>query len=82
MARIDIEIEEYLDEVRSKYLFDELKKRKDFKILIEDYYQEMKLAYIIPDFKVSDDVLDFLKIVLNLKKWDTKDKIIEAIKEL
>lgn len=82
MARIDIEIEDYLDEVGTKYLFDEIKKRKDFGDFIKDYINEQTPKYIIPDFKTPDEVLIFIKVVLKLKPWHDKQRIIDEIKEL
>jgi hypothetical protein len=67
MARIDIEIEDYLDEVRTEYLFHEIKKRKDFKDFIKEYIDEEMPKYIIPEFKTSIEILDFIKLVLGLK---------------
>lgn len=82
MARIDVEIEDYLDEVRSEYLFRELKRRKDFSDLIKDYNDELKPKYIIPDFKTSEQLLDFIKVVLKLQKWHDKKRIIQEIESL
>lgn len=82
MARIEVEIEEYLDEVRTEILFRELKKRKDFKDFIESYYDEETPKYIIPAFDTSEQLLDFLKIVLKLQKWHDKERIISEIKSL
>jgi hypothetical protein len=77
MARIDIEIEEYLDEVDTKYLIQELQKRKDlinFRLDI-DLFQ-------IPEFKNSDQLLKYIKKLLGLREWHDKDRIISEIKEL
>lgn len=85
MARIDIEIEDYLDEVRTEYLFHEIKKRKDFKDFkdfIKEYIDEEMPKYIIPEFKTSIEILDFIKLVLGLKKWHDKKRIINEIESL
>jgi hypothetical protein len=82
MARIDIEIEDYLDEVRTEYLFKEIKKRKDFKDFIKEYIDEEMPKYIIPEFKTSIEILDFIKLVLGLKKWHDKKRIINEIESL
>ena len=82
MARIEVEIEEYLDEVRTEILFRELKKRKDFKELIENEMDEVTPKYIIPDFKIPEEVLAFLRLVLRLKPWHDKERIISEIKSL
>lgn len=76
MARIDIEIEDYLDEVDSKYLIQELQKRKDVKIPFDLSYFEL------PQFKNSEQVLSFIKKVLHLREWHDKERIINEIKEL
>jgi hypothetical protein len=85
MARIDIEIEEYLDEVRTEYLVDELLRRKDaIQKLLE--HKELKITnineIIIPEFKTSDDVLNHLKLILRLKSWHDKKRIITEIENL
>jgi len=85
MARIDIEIEYYLDEVRTEYLVNEIVKRKDaVKELLK--HKEIKIANIdeftIPAFKTTDDVLNYIRIVLGLKKWHTKERIISEINNL
>ena len=77
MARIDIEIEEYLDEVDTKYLVQELNKRKDrnnYRIDIDDYD--------IPIFKDSEQLLKYIKRLLGLSKWHDKNRVISEIKEL
>jgi hypothetical protein len=82
MARIDIEIEDYLDEVRTEYLFKELERRKDFPDFIKQYVQETTPKYIIPDFNLPEQVLDFIKITLRLKPWHDKARIIKEIEAL
>jgi uncharacterized phage-like protein YoqJ len=77
MARIDIEIEEYLDEVDTKYLVQELNKRKDrnnYRIDIDDYD--------IPIFKDSEQLLKYIKRLLGLRQWHDKNRVISEIKEL
>jgi len=77
MARIDVEIEDYLDEVDTKYLVQELKKRKDFKIT------ELNLNDIeIPQFKTPELLLYYLKKLLHLREWHDKNRIIKEIQEL
>jgi hypothetical protein len=70
MARIDIEIEDYLDEVATKYLVQELKKRNDFTA------KDLDLTEIeIPKFKNSEQLLKYLKQLLGLRTWhDKKNK--------
>jgi hypothetical protein len=77
MARIDIEIEDYLDEVDTKYLVQELKKRKDFKDFKFDIDQ-----IEIPIFDTSTQLLSFIKKCLGLRQWHDKDRIINEIKSL
>ena len=77
MARIDIEIKEYLDEVDTKYLVQELNKRKDrnnYRIDIDDYD--------IPIFKDSEQLLKYIKRLLGLRQWHDKNRVISEIKEL
>lgn len=77
MARIDIEIEDYLDEVDTKYLVQELNKRKDrgnYKIDIDDYD--------IPVFNNSGQLLNFIKRLLGLRQWHDINRVISEIKEL
>jgi hypothetical protein len=77
MARIDIEIEDYLDEVATKYLVQELKKRADFKPA------DLDLTTIeIPKFKTSEQLLKFIKQLLGLREWHTKERIISEINNL
>jgi hypothetical protein len=77
MARIDIEIEDYLDEVATKYLIQELKKRADFKP------SDIDLTDIeIPKFKTSDQLLKFIKQLLGLREWHDKKRIIKEIEDL
>jgi hypothetical protein len=82
MARIDIEIEEYLDEVRTELLFRVLKKRKDFDILMKDYIDEHTPEYLLPELETGDQVLRFIKIVLRLNPWHDKKRIIQEIESL
>lgn len=77
MARIDVEIEDYLDEVDTKYLVQELKKRKDFKSI------DLDLRDIeIPIFKTPEQLLKFIKLVLGLREWHDKKRIISEIESL
>ena len=77
MARIDVEIEEYLDEVDTKYLVQELKKRKNFKI------SELDLDNMdIPEFKTPELLLAYLKRILHLRQWHDKQRIIQEIEAL
>lgn len=77
MARIDVDIEEYLDEVDTKYLVQELKKRKDwasYKIDLDNIE--------IPKFKDSIQLLKYLKLILGLRTWHDKKRIISEIENL
>jgi hypothetical protein len=77
MARIDIEIEDYLDEVDTKYLVRELNKREGFKIT------EFDLNKIeIPSFKTPELLLSYLKKILHLREWHDKKRIINEIESL
>ena len=85
MARIDIEIEDYLDEVRTEYLVNEIVKRKDAVTEILKH-KEIKIANIdefaIPSFNTSEDVLKYIRLVLSLKPWHDKKRIIQEIEQL
>lgn len=77
MARIDIEIEDYLDEVDTKYLVQELEKRKDYKVT------ELDLRNLdIPQFKTPELLLSYLKRILHLREWHDKKRIIQEIESL
>ena len=83
MALIDIEVEEYLDEVRTVYLFKELKKREDFKDYIKEYITETTPDKIpIPEFYSSDEMLQYIKALLHLRPWHDKNRIIQEITSL
>jgi hypothetical protein len=85
MARIEVEIEDYLDEVDTKYLVRELLKRNDYeKVLIEEN-RKTALSIndiILPEFKTSDQILVYIKRLLGLKPWHDKDRIISEINNL
>jgi len=77
MARIDIEIEDYLDEVATKYLVRELERRKglkDYKINID--------SIEIPEFQTPEKLLSYLKKLLHLREWHDKRRIIVEIEQL
>lgn len=76
MARIDIEIEEYLDEVDTKYLVQELEKRHDLK----DY--KINLDYEIPEFKDGTQLLKYIKKLLGLREFYDIERVISEIREL
>ena len=85
MARIEVEIEDYLDEVDTKYLVRELLQRNDYeKVLIEENRKtELSINDIIlPEFKTSDQILVYIKRLLGLKPWHDKDRIISEINNL
>jgi hypothetical protein len=88
MARIDIEIEDYLDEVTTKYLVRELLTRKDFNEVLKSenskYEKRTELfddpkKFPLPDYKYTDDMVVYIKRILRLKQWHTKNRIIEEI---
>jgi hypothetical protein len=77
MARIDIEIEDYLDEVDTKYLVQELQKRKDIDLSLFDLNN-----IDIPKFKTPEQLLSYLKRLLGLREWHDKKRIIQEIESL
>lgn len=77
MARIDVEIEDYLDEVDTKYLVQELLKRKDrnkYKIDITDFD--------ILEFSNTRQLLNYIKRLLGLREFHDINRIINELKEL
>ena len=70
MARIDVDIEDYLGEVDTDKLVDELKTRKKFR----------NFNFDKPN--VKGDKLSELKELLGLRPYATKDEIIREINEL
>ncbi len=76
MARIDIEIEDYLDEVDTKYLVQELLKRKDR----NKYKLDMDID--LPTFRDSNELLKHIKRLLGLREWHDKNRVITEIKDL
>jgi hypothetical protein len=80
MARIDIDVEDYLDEVDTKYLVQELKKRHDltkYAVDFKDMYQPE-----IPKFKGPEQLLNYIKLILGLRIWHDKKRIIKEIEQL
>jgi hypothetical protein len=77
MARIEVEIEDYLDEVDTKYLVQELKKRKDNTENLSRYED-----FEIPSFKNSSLLLLYIKKCLGLRQWHDINIVIETIKSL
>ena len=83
MASIDIDIEDYLDTVRTVYLFKELKRRSDFKNYIKEYIEETITDKMpIPEFDSSDEMLKYIKALLHLRPWHDKSRIIQEINSL
>ena len=76
MAHIDIEIEDYLYEVDTKYLVQELQKRKDVKNF------KLPSDLDMPEFDHPAQKLSYIKKLLGLREWHGKDRIISEIKEL
>jgi hypothetical protein len=86
MARIDIDIEDYLDEVSTRDLLSELKIRKNFisevKTLGIDILKEIPdddlIAYLIDNYSKEK----LIKKILCLREWHDKERIIEEIRLL
>ncbi len=76
MATIEFEIEDYLDEVSTEYLVQELNKRRD-----RNNY-EIDIDRKIPVFKDSEQLLNYIKQLLELRPWHDKNRIISELKEL
>ena len=73
MARIDVEIEDYLDEVESKYLVEELSRRKGFEFLKTKIEKE--------EFRLHSKIKQ-IQDILGLQPFTNKEDIINEIKEL
>ncbi|HLD89430.1 MAG TPA: hypothetical protein VI911_00160 [Patescibacteria group bacterium] len=89
MARIDIDIEEYLDEVNTKYLVRECLRRHDFEKIMEEERKTETVGFlenpdkmILPEFKTSDQLLSYIKRLLGLRPWHDKKRIITEIENL
>lgn len=80
MARIEIEIEDYLGEVDTHYLIQELKHRKD--LSVKDIKSLDPKLIAIPDFKTSSEILRYIKLILGLREWHDKKRIIQEIESL
>lgn len=79
MARIDVEIEDYLDEVDTKYLVRELEKRRD----IKEFIDTNTLVNIeLPEFRNRQELLKYIKKLLGLRLWHDKQRVISEIEDL
>lgn len=78
MALIDIEIEDYLDEVDTKYLVQELLKRKNRKKYKSNPLDDLD----IPNFNNPEQLLTYIKRLLKLRQWHDKKRIIAEIEQL
>jgi len=81
---VDVDIEDYLDEVESKYLVKELNQRgfnipEEIEVKKDNYGKEI---YSFPVFKTKEDLLRFVKEAIGLKPWHDKERVINEIKEL
>jgi hypothetical protein len=81
MARIDIEIEDYLDEVDTPVLIDELLKRADFK-MTKDHLSQIDSDILLDELTDRIDTLELIKKILHLKQWYDKKSIIQEIEDL
>ena len=75
MALIEVDIEDYLDEVSDNYLIDELKRRgyiisrKNLKIKNEQH-----------EFKTDNDLLNYLKDLMGLRRYHDNERLIYEIR--
>lgn len=85
MALIEIEIENYLGDIDTKYLVNELLKRKD---AVRELFKHKEIKdsnineLLIPVFRTTEDTLDYIRLILRLKKWHSKESIIAEIEQL
>lgn len=89
MARIDIEIEDYMDEVRTEYLVKECLRRHDFYKIMEAERKAETAEFlknpdkmILPEFKTSDQLLSYIKRLLGLRQWHDKKRVISEIENI
>ena len=83
MANIDVT--EYLYEVKFEYLVRELQSRAKFDVT--DFLEKDEIVInskkpFIPDVQTPEKVIDILRSVLHLKPWHGKKEIIEEIEKL
>ena len=64
---IDIDIEDYLDEISTEVLLDELKRRG----------KEIKAIY---EFKSDTKKMNYIKAIFGLREIHTKERLLEEIK--
>jgi hypothetical protein len=79
MARINIDIEDYLDEVNTEILISELSKRSVKKT---SYLSEIDLKDLLFELQERKSNLDIFRLILGLKKWHGKTEIIKEIEAL
>jgi hypothetical protein len=82
MAQIDIDIEDYLDEVKTEYLISELLKRKNKSKAFKECWEECDTDDLIEEVKSRFEgggILKLLRSILNLRAYDDKKRIIEEI---
>ncbi len=77
MAQIEVEIEDHLDEVDTKYLLIELRKRK---ISVKEINETDEIE--MPEFAHSGQLLGYIKKLLGLRPWHDKKRIIQEIEDL
>jgi hypothetical protein len=84
MARINIDIEDYLDEVNTEILISELSKRsvKKTSYLSEIDLSEIDLKDLLFELQERKSNLDIFRLILGLKKWHGKTEIIKEIEAL
>lgn len=86
MARIDIDIEDFLDEVRTEDLITELSHREncksEFKRLGVDILDELSDEDVISDLEDRFTPLNLIRKILGLRPWHDKERIIKEINEL
>lgn len=83
---IDIDIEDYINEISTHSLISELASRKnvvtDFRRIGIDILKEIDDDEIIADLKERYDTLSLIKKVLDIRSWHDKKRIIQEIESL
>ena len=83
LIEVDIDLEDYLDEVKSRYLVKELNKR-GYKIpeKKEDVDVKEESEFTFRDFETAPDVIKFLKKFMGLQHYQDNERLLTEIKDL
>ncbi|MDR0692556.1 MAG: hypothetical protein LBF69_05920 [Prevotellaceae bacterium] len=68
MARIEIDLDDYVDKISTEVLLDELKRRG-------------KDIAAIHEFKTDTEKINYLKAIFGLREFHDKERLLEEIKQ-